>query len=260
MAGDDFLKDLDKKEGGVPVWAYGAILAAGVVGYAFIKNRSSTSATAAGSSTTPGSSPDSYPPDGTTGNPSDLYSTDPATNITYGDEQSGGAQIGQESGAYYDYAGEPIVISAGGVQPYSQAPPSPATNTQWERAVVDWLQSKGLTGGEASDAVNDYLDGQTLDSSERASIDLAEDFWGSPPQGVPAVTSGSSTSSSSSSSSSSNDSGGDVDTGDDDTSPANPGLKSGPVHRKTPAKKTDKAVSEKTAAGKSKVDAHRRRR
>lgn len=144
-----------KGPGGIPAWGIGIGLAALVVGYRWWENRSANAgATAAG---------------GTAG----------ATDMS-------GTPIGTVSYDYTSptYEGPPIYGGAEGY-PYSAAPPAPATNTQWERAVEDWLISKGEQPGDVGDTLSDYLDGQGLNGDERGMIDLAEDFWGAPPQGVP---------------------------------------------------------------------------
>lgn len=177
----DVLHELeDKGPGGIPVWGYGIVLAAGVIGYSIIKNRSASSTAAAAGSTA-----------GTVTDPAGnvCAATNPATGYCPGTPQdiaAGGSTTGPDTSIQYDYSSPTYIGNE--PPPYSYAPPLPATNSQWERAVVDWLVSKGETPGEADDATSDYLDGQSLSTPERRMIDLAEDFWGSPPQPIPVMT------------------------------------------------------------------------
>src|SRR5487761_1037706 len=82
-------------------------VAAGAVGlvgigiiYYYTKQKKASAAVPAATST------NQYPPDGTTGDPSDPYSTDPATGQTYGDEA-----VGSNStlGAYGSGAARPVL-------------------------------------------------------------------------------------------------------------------------------------------------------
>lgn len=84
--------------------AAGAAVGAVVLIIVYIRNRNSSSSsaatTAAPAAAAAGSDP--YPSDGTTGNPSDPFSLDPSTGITYGDEQYAAASgnASYASGAY----------------------------------------------------------------------------------------------------------------------------------------------------------------
>ena len=129
----------------LPKWAvYAGVGGAAVAVIYYYRKKSSASGavTAAAAAT----STDQYPPDGTTGDPSDPYSVDPATGQTYGDEAAGsGGTYGAFSAAGtsdqgiigYDANGNPIY--APGYEPASGTTtggPPFSTNSDWANWVI----------------------------------------------------------------------------------------------------------------------------
>lgn len=162
--------------GSVPRW--GVVAGAGVAAVGIIlymRNRNSSSS--ASSSATPASSTAAtgaafsggeYPPDGTTGNPSDPFSTDPATGETYGNE-------GYAS-QYYDYG-----AGSGGGGSSPSGPPF-TDNASWSQYAENYLtQTIGQDPGTVSGALGLYLSGQAVTSSQQSIIDQAIAFAGQPP-------------------------------------------------------------------------------
>jgi hypothetical protein len=139
----------------------GGAVVLGVVGYAYYRHRSSgssASSSADNSATGTTTSADAYPSDGTTGNPSDPDSTDPATGETYGDEGSftgegtepaydepgyygGYGEQDPNNGLYYDPADGQYDLTS----PYAaSAVTTPETNSQWSQEVTSGLEALGL--------------------------------------------------------------------------------------------------------------------
>jgi fibronectin type III domain protein len=174
----------------LPGWAVFAGL--GGVGVAIVlyyrSHKASTAATTAASSA---STTDQYPPDGTTGNPSDPYSTDPATGQTYGDEAAGSGSAlgaygaGAASGLYYDpatgaydltspYGTDTSTSSAGG-PPFS-------SNAAWAAWVIQEEQNLGAADiGAWQNALGLYLEGQPVDAAQKQMIFDARGIAGDPP-------------------------------------------------------------------------------
>lgn len=150
----------------------------------------------AAATATPAATPtDQYPPDGTSGNPSDPYSTDPATGQTYGNEASGSGGTygaygsGAASGNYYDPAtGAYDLTSPYGTTPAGTASGPPfATNAAWSSWVISTLQSQNysIDVGALTDAIGLYLAGQPLSAAQRAYVFDAEAIGGAPPVAGP---------------------------------------------------------------------------
>lgn len=97
-----------------------------------------------------------YPWDGTTGNPSDPYSMDPSTGVTYGDE--GGQGTGAPGG------------------------PPFGTNAEWSQYAENYLTSTvGEDAGTVSSALGAYTEGQPVTPAQKNIIDQAVAFAGNPP-------------------------------------------------------------------------------
>ena len=181
----------------LPKWAvFGG---AGAVGYLVWKNRSSQpSATTAAAATAAGQ----YPPDGTTGNPSDPYSTDPATGQTYGAEATGaGGSYGAygsgggggwdpNTGMYTDPNGAQCQNpDANGYCPSptgSNGPPF-SRNSQWSGWVIQTMTASnpGQDVGTLTDALGLYLAGQPADAAQKTLIFDAIAVGGDPPVAGP---------------------------------------------------------------------------
>jgi len=191
--------------GKVPKWAVGAGLA-GVTVLVIMHYRSKSSTAAAATAAPATAAAGQYPADGTTGNPADPYSTDPATGQTYGDESAGSA------GSYGAYSSG---ISGGGSypwdgtygntsDPYSQDPstgqtygnegasagsaygaggPPFSTDAAWSAWVIQQMTAinPNTDAGALTDALGVYLAGQPVTAAQRTLIFDAQAMGGSPP-------------------------------------------------------------------------------
>lgn len=170
--------------------AAGLVVVGTLIGVYYYKKRKAGSASSAAAV----SSTDQYPPDGTTGNPSDPYSTDPATGQTYGDEAAGSGGTlgaygsGAASGLYYDPAtGAYDLTSPYGTQgtsPYqTQNGPPFSTNSAWADWVIQELQAEdpGINVGELTTAIGAYLEGQPVTAAQKPLIFDALAIGGDPP-------------------------------------------------------------------------------
>lgn len=148
----------------VPKWAAGAgIAAVGVLAVMYYRKKSAAASAAPAASTATGQ----YPADGTSGNPSDPYSTDPATGQTYGNEVTGaygtygafgtGTGYGTGTGGGTGNAG----AGAGG-PPFSD-------NAAWSAYAIQQAQAANpnIDTGALTDAIGLYLSGQGLTSPQR---------------------------------------------------------------------------------------------
>lgn len=147
-----------------------------LVGVYYWRNHQSAPSTAA-----PAAAPaDQYPPDGTTGNPSDPYSTDPATGQTYGDEATGS---GGTFGAFpYDTSTSGDTGTTGTGVTGSNGPPF-STNSQWSNWAISQLQADNpaVRTGALTEALGLYLDGQPVTAAQKALIFDAQAVAGPPP-------------------------------------------------------------------------------
>ena len=196
--------------------AVGSVVVVGVlvaVYYVRKKNSASAATTAAAAAT----SADQYPPDGTTGNPQDPYSTDPATGETYGDESVGSGLYGaygtgaelqdeEDNGATDTYPWDGTVGDE--ADPYSLDPATgvtfgdeglatgatpPATsavttNAEWEQSVLTGLPAAdpSIDVGALDTALGLYLNGQPVSAAQQALVFQATGFAGDPPVDGPA--------------------------------------------------------------------------
>lgn len=164
-----------------------------VVYYVRKKNSSASAAQQAATAT------DQYPPDGTTGNPQDPYSTDPATGQTYGDEAAGSGGTfgafgsGAASGMYYDPAtGAYDLTSPYGTSPVTQpyqttgGPPF-SSNSAWSDWVLQELQAQdpGIDAGALTTALGLYLNGQPVSPAQKTLVFDATAIAGDPPVAGP---------------------------------------------------------------------------
>lgn len=171
-------------------------VAAGAVGlvgigiiYYYTKQKKASAAVPAATST------NQYPPDGTTGDPSDPYSTDPATGQTYGDEAVGSNSTlgaygsGAASGQYYDpTTGAYDLSSPYGTSPTTQpyqttgGPPF-SNNSAWSDWVIQELQAQNfnIDVGALTDAIGLYLNGQPVDATQAQYVFNSRAIGGDPP-------------------------------------------------------------------------------
>jgi PASTA domain len=193
----------------VPKWAGAAGLAAvTVLVIVYFRKKSAAAAAAPAAAST-----SQYPPDGTTGNPSDPYSTDPATSQTYGNEAAGsGGTLGAFSGGAGGISGGssyPWDGTYGNTSdPYSQDPstgqtygnegtsgsgaysaggPPFATNAAWSGWAIQQMTTTNPNQdpGALTDALGVYLNGQAATAAQKTLIFDAEAIAGRPPVAGP---------------------------------------------------------------------------
>jgi hypothetical protein len=147
---------------------------------------------------------DQFPPDGTVGNPSDPYSTDPATNQTYGNEAAGsGGTFGafgtsggfggtgwdSSTGLFTDPNGNTCTNpGADGFCPGSGSGGPPfSSNDLWSNWVIQQMQTlnPNLNVGQLTDALGLYLAGQPVDPGQKTLVLDAEAIGGPPPVAGP---------------------------------------------------------------------------
>lgn len=167
--------------------AIGGALLAVILGVVWYRHRQAAAAanagttTAAASGTTAaataatGLTSDPYPPDGTSGDPSDPNSVDPATGQTYGDEQAGyggagGYGYGDSGGGYYD--------GGGSGQP---VPTGYTSNAQWAQAAEQYLTGNGGNAETIGNALGKYITGADVTAAQQEIIEQAIAFTGYPP-------------------------------------------------------------------------------
>jgi hypothetical protein len=159
----------------------GGLVVAAAVFYGWRKNKqqsaSNTSASSVPSAASSASSGDQYPADGSSGNPSDPNSTDPATGQTYGDEGQFSGGYGTPGGAYagsYGYGGYYAGTAA------SQT--AYTTNGQWAQAAEDYLTTTvGADATTVAAALGKYITGQALTADQVSVVEEAIAFGGYPP-------------------------------------------------------------------------------
>lgn len=176
----------------------GAVVVVTLIIVYYVRKKNTTAA-AATTAATAATATDQYPPDGTTGNPQDPYSTDPATNQTYGNEAAGSGGTygaygsGAASGQYYDPAtGAYDLSSPYGTSPVTQpyqttgGPPF-SSNSAWSDWVIQELQTlnPGIDAGALTSALGLYLDGQPVTAAEKSLILEATGIGGNPPVAGP---------------------------------------------------------------------------
>jgi hypothetical protein len=170
--------------------------------------------------TTSSAAADPYPPDGTTGNPADPNSTDPATGATYGNEAAGygGALSPLGSGSLSGYAGASGYAGSGDPYPWDGTYGNPAdphsmdtatgvtygdegstgasgsqpagppfsTNAQWSQYALNYFsqnQYADLAG--RTDAVGLYIAGQPVTAQQATYVHDAVAIAGNPPVAGP---------------------------------------------------------------------------
>lgn len=156
----------------------GAVVLVAAAGYGWYRNRQAGQAAAAAPAAagagqvTPG---DQYPPDGTTGNPSDPYSTDPATGMTYGDEAAGGYD-GTGVNGLGGFFGNPGLFGGGSG---FEGPGEFTSNAYWTQYCE---QVMGSTGDDSiSAALGAYISGDGVTATEVSIIEQAIAIAGYPP-------------------------------------------------------------------------------
>jgi Fibronectin type III domain len=169
----------------MPTWGKGAAVIGGLgVAYVVYKNHAANAAASSSSApatTAATTGTDPYPPDGTSGNPNDPYSTDPSSGMTYGDEQAGYSGYGFGSTAYNSGLASPEY----GSNPYSGAVTTAgySSNSAWAQAVETGLTDIGYTSTDVSDALGAWMAGQNLTADQASIVQAAIAEFGDPPSG-----------------------------------------------------------------------------
>lgn len=162
--------------------AAGGLILAAALAYGWYRNRSAAPApasTAAAAGAAPSAAgtygTDPYPPDGSQGNPADPYSTDPATGMTYGDEQAyGTAGPGYAGYGYAGGLGSPLGAGTPGAEFTSDG--------QWAQYAQGYLTGQaGADPATVSAALGAYITGQPLTAAQQSVAEQAIAFAGYPP-------------------------------------------------------------------------------
>jgi hypothetical protein len=176
----------------------GGVLVVGTATVIYYYRKRKTAAAPAASAATPAGQ---YPPDGTTGNPQDLYSTDPATGQTYGNEMAGAGAGGSAGGAlgsgaasgmFYDPATGAYDLTSpygtGGTGVSSGNPATPggppfANNAAWSNWVIQEIQAlnSSVDAGALTDALGVYLEGGQVTQAQKTLVFDALAIAGDPP-------------------------------------------------------------------------------
>lgn len=166
---------LNGKIFGVPIWVAGlgggAVL---LVILLYLRNRkaASSTATAAPAASTAAlayDDPNQVDPNSSTG---ETYAEEGYTTTAAVDAYLAGDTSG---------ATGPVGLAPAGL-------PAPTTNVQWASLAADYLIGQGNDPSLVSNALNDYINGNTLSAAEQAIVDIALQEFGEPPQGVQPVT------------------------------------------------------------------------
>lgn len=174
--------------------AAAGVAVVGVLVVVYYYRKKNSAASAAQQASQAASSTDQYPPDGTTGNPSDPYSTDPATGQTYGNEETGSGGSygaygsGAASGLYYDpVTGAYDLTSPYGTMPSGSSGPPFASNSEWEAWVVQELElnDPNINVDNLTTALGLYLNGQPVSPAQKTLIFDATGAAGDPPVAGP---------------------------------------------------------------------------
>lgn len=150
----------------LPKWGvFGGLALTGVAIAVYYRNRKNQAAAAA-AGTPPaglasggvaggtGTQGDAYPWDGTYSNPSDPYSMDTATGVTYGDE-------GYYSGTFPGAPGSGVAGGGAAGPPFS-------SNATWSAYAIQQLtQVSGESPGPVTEALGLYLNGQPLTTAQQ---------------------------------------------------------------------------------------------
>lgn len=187
--------------------AYGSVAGVGVLAIIWYRNHRAAGAAAASGASAAAVAPgnDPYPADGTTGNPDDPYSTDPATGQTYGDESVGYTSGGQDTGATGDafpwdgttgnpndpYSMDPSTgstygdegdESGGGGGGTNSGPGTFVTNAAWSQYAQAYLTGTvGLDPATVSAALGAYINGQPVTTAQQSIINQAIAYANAPP-------------------------------------------------------------------------------
>lgn len=158
---------------GMPPWALGVILAVGIIGFIYLRNRKSGTASSgvAPASAASGAAPLAYD------DPNQVDPNSP-TGETYAQE---GYTTPAAVDSYLAGSGSP---TTGPVGLAPQGLPPPSTNTQWASLVSDYLIGQGNDPTLVTNALSAFLSGQSLTQSQQAIVNTSLQQFGEPPQGL----------------------------------------------------------------------------
>lgn len=164
-------------------YVYFAVAGAGVIVVAVYRSKKAAAGTsdASGAPVNTSYGSTQYPPDGTSGDPSNPFSLDPATGMTYGDEQGsgfggyGGSSYGGYGGgsAYTGYYG-PSGIG-------TSTTPTFTDNASWAQYAENYLVGLGDDPNSVGNALGKYITGQSVDGTQQSLIQQAIAFANMPP-------------------------------------------------------------------------------
>lgn len=153
---NDLTDSLDDKVGGVPVWVIGGGIGVLIgVGYWLWKRNSG------------GITPETYDPSADSGDA--------------GSDEPSNSDLGLPDGPVGDWLADnpgSTAFPVGGA-----ANPSPITNGQWARQVIDGLIGLGNDPTLVTNAITKYIAGQGLSTSEKSVVNIALTRFGSTPEG-----------------------------------------------------------------------------
>jgi LysM repeat protein len=162
---EELENSLSEEIGGVPVWVVGAGigLAVGVGIWLYRRNQNN------------GIAVNTFVPD--------------ESGSEAGDSDPTNSDIGLPNGPVGDWLSEnpgSTAFPVGG-----SALPTPITNGQWARQVIDGLIGKGDDPTLVNNAITKYVGGQALSTAEKSIVNLALQLYGSLPEGAKAILDGS---------------------------------------------------------------------
>lgn len=85
------------------------------------------------------------------------------------------------------FAATPVIYQPSGVQTSVSSTPGPDSDDLWKRRAIDWLRQNGYTLDVATAAINKYLAGEMLSTTEAQARDAAVRQFGLPPEDVPST-------------------------------------------------------------------------
>lgn len=170
-------KALSTRVAGIPAWALGTVISALIIGLVVWrnKNKKDTSQT---QNDQGGTNPQEA---------QDPNAVDPATGLTYAEEGSSDT-AGYPGTPLDSYLAQNPTNPAYPTGLTPQGLPGPVTNAQWSRLAADYLLGKGDDPSLVESALSKYINGTALSVAEQAIVNTALTTFGSPPEGVKAVT------------------------------------------------------------------------
>lgn len=155
---------LTQKVGPLPIWAYAAIA---IVVFLYVQKKGFLGI---GGSGTPSSGSATTPPNQQTDPAGNVGSIDPATGYVYGSPEDTAALASNNAGS----TGSAGDTGTSGAQTY-------ADNNTWAVAAVSYLDGIGIDPTTASQAIQLYLNSQSLTPSQQGDVNLAISKLGPPP-------------------------------------------------------------------------------